>query len=72
VRSTGAWDRYRDEIRAGRRQHCNPPDALCLAAHADSMGLDALDDGLLELARMHFEDSATILLNAAAKTQEAA
>lgn len=69
VRSTGAWDRYREEIRAGRREHCNPPDALCMAAFCDSLGLDALDDNELRIAAMWFGESADILLSAAAKPQ---
>lgn len=67
VRSTSAWDRYRDECRQGRRKHCEPVDALCMAAYCDACGLDRLDQGELSLADMWFRESAAILLNHASQ-----
>lgn len=72
VRSTGAFDRWRDEVRAGIRTTDEPVDALFRAALCDANGLDALDDGMPELAQMLFEESATILLVAASKASSVA
>lgn len=57
VVSTGAWDVWRDEVRAGRRTADFPADALYFAAYCDAMGLDRLDDGELHLAAMWFAES---------------
>lgn len=64
VRSTGAWDRFRDEVRAGRRTKDEPIDALWSAAWCDAWGLERLAQGELHLAAAWFDESATILLNA--------
>jgi len=64
VRSTGAWDMWRDELRAGRRTPDEPTDALYFAALCDSVGLDRLDEyretgveTLIRLAAMWFAES---------------
>lgn len=72
VMSTGAWDAWRDEVRAKVRTIDGPMDALFHAAWYDSMGLDALDDhrvtgseSALYSAAMFFEESQGFLLRAA-------
>lgn len=44
VVSSGAWDRWRDEVRAGLRTFEAPTDALYFAALCDSLGLDRADE----------------------------
>lgn len=58
---TGAWNLWRDEVRAEKRS-ATDPDLLMRAAWCDAHGLDALDDGLLELAEMWFAESAAYLI----------
>lgn len=62
VQSTGAFSRWRQEIRQGLRTPENPTDALYFAAYCDSMGLDRLDDGELTLAAVWFSESARYYL----------
>lgn len=70
VRSTGAWDRFRDDVRTGLRTTDEPMDALYHAAWCDAWGLERLSQGELHLAAMWFEESASYLLRSVA--QEAA
>jgi hypothetical protein len=74
VMSTGAWDRWRDEVRAKARTADAPMDALYHAAWYDSMGLDALDDyratqseSALYMAEMFFAESEGFLRREAAR-----
>lgn len=53
---TGAWDLWRDEVRMGARSALDY-DELFVAAWMDAGGLDALEDGLPELAAMWFTES---------------
>lgn len=62
--ATGAFDRFRDEVRAGLRQPHEPMDALYHAAACDGLGLERLfeyrktsEEGLLYCASMWFEES---------------
>lgn len=64
LRSTGAWDRFRDEVRAGLRTVELPTDALHAAAWCDCYGLERLEDyrnggteSDLHMAAMFFEES---------------
>jgi len=66
VRSTGAWNRWRDEVRAGLRDP-REPDALFRAAAFDANGLDRMDEGDFRLAAVWFEASAEQLLTAASR-----
>lgn len=68
VMSTGAWDRWRDEVRAGKRTDREPMDKLFHAAWCDAQGLDRLDEyrdtgaeTFLRLAAMWFSESDEIL-----------
>lgn len=79
VMSTGAWDRWRDEVRAGLRTADEPMDALYHAAFYDSWGLDRLDDHRdggtdsdLYMADMLFAESEGFLRRAAATQEKAA
>lgn len=76
--SSGAWDRWRDEVRAKLRTTDEPMDALFHAAWYDSMGLDALDDyratgseSALYSAAMFFEESEGFLRRQVAKEKAA-
>jgi hypothetical protein len=78
VMCTGAWDLWRDEVRAKTRTVDEPMDALFHAAWHDSMGLDALDDyrateseSALYMAEMFFEESECWLRRIPAKEQAA-
>ena len=64
VMATGAWDRWRDEVRAGKRTATEPMDKLFHAAWCDANGLDSLDEyretGIethIRLAAMWFHES---------------
>lgn len=80
VASTGAWDRWRDEVRANLRGPDEPCDALFFAAMCDANGLDRLDEyreteseTLIRLAAMWFEESEALLRqHALAEALEAA
>lgn len=79
VRSTGAWDRYRDEVAAGKRTEDEPFDALWRAADDDRLGLERLaeyrrtgSETLLYCAQMFFEESAGHLLRDAEKKKASA
>lgn len=68
VISTGAWDQWRDEVRANLRGPDEPHDALFFAAWCDAEGLDRLDEyrdtgteTLIRLAAMWFEESEILL-----------
>lgn len=68
VMSTGAWDKWRDEVRAGKRTATEPMDKLWHAMWCDANGLDRLDEyrdtgteTYLYLASMWFEESDAIL-----------
>ena len=67
VRSTGAWDRWRDEVRAGLRTAEEPTDALYFAAYCDALGLDRMDDDNLIGAAIWFDLSADWLLTGASR-----
>lgn len=78
VRSSGAWDTWRDEVRAGKRTATEPMDALFHAMWCDANGLDRLDEyrttgteTYLYLAAMWFEESEA-LLRTIPEQQEAA
>ena len=68
VMSSGAWDQWRDEVRANLRGADEPHDALFFAAMCDANGLDRLDEyrdtgseTLIRLAAMWFEESEVLL-----------
>jgi hypothetical protein len=68
VVSPGAWDQWRDEVRAKLRGPDEPHDALFFAAMCDANGLDRLDEyrdtgteTLIRLAAMWFEESEILL-----------
>lgn len=67
VLSSGAWDQWRDEVRAKQRSE-ELYDALFFAAMCDANGLDRLDEyrdtgseTLIRLAAMWFEESEVLL-----------
>jgi len=59
--ATGAWDRFRAEVRQGRRGRWEPRDQLFEAAYYDALGLDAYEDRLYALAALWFAESQDIL-----------
>lgn len=58
---TGAWNLWRDEVNKGVRSALEP-DLLMRAAWCDACGLDALEDGLPQLAEMWFAESRAYIL----------
>lgn len=67
---TGAWNLWRDEMRAGVRT-AQDIDLLYSAAWCDVCGLDALRDGLPRLAEMWFGE-ARILIRQMGEQERAA
>lgn len=67
---TGAWNLWRDEMRAGVRT-ADDIDPLRNAAWCDACGLDALEDGLPRLAEMWFGE-ARILIHEMGEQERAA